>query len=339
MDLKQVMAGTSPAQEQNLITENRIITAGRPDGFYKSIVLDILSVAVAALFGYLYYRYLTVGISVWFVVGGLALFGVLTVLQVFLSNSPNRRVAILLCEIAALMIIFRNDNWRILVITGVTLLLFQIWGYFAGRSRLRNSVEIPFFSMTGNTLGKFTTGILIFMILTYVPQLNSNSTFISQQSFRAFFNWSAGFLSGFYPNLALTDSFGNFAQSVAKMELANNPSFENLNTEEQNLEISQAATQFSDTFSKPSPTPITASDTTSDAFYNVIEGMMAAWQSQSSGWFVIGWGVVLFIALRSVGIVFVWLDQFICLIFYEILLASGFMKVMEQSQSKEIIVY
>lgn len=333
------MAGTSPTQEQNLIKENRIITAGRPDGFYKSIGLDVVSVGVAALFGYFYYQYLTAGISVWFVVGSLALFGMLSVFQVFLSNSPNRRVAILLCEIAALMVFFRSDNWRILVITGVTFLVFQIWGYFSGRARLRNSIEIPFFSMTGNVLGKFTTGILIFMILTYVPQLNGNSTFIPQQSFRAFFNWSAGFLNGFYPNLALTDSFGNFAQSVAKMELANNPSFENLNTEEQNSEINQAATQFSDTFSKPSPTPINASDATSDAFYSVIEGMMAAWQSQSSGWFVIGWGIVLFIALRSVGIVFVWLDQFICLIFYEILLASGFMKIMEQSQSRELIVY
>ena len=54
---------------------------------------------------------------------------------------------------------------------------------------------------------------------------------------------------------------------------------------------------------------------------------------------MVGWAAVIFIALRSVGIVFVWLAEFITLIFYESLIAMGFMKITEEEHVREVLGY
>ena len=71
----------------------------------------------------------------------------------------------------------------------------------------------------------------------------------------------------------------------------------------------------------------------------MLNGVLGAWASQSSGWFDVGWVTVLFIGLRTLGILFVWFAQFVCLVFYELLLALGFMKISEEPHSREVIGY
>jgi hypothetical protein len=344
MDLSTIIANRNNSQptqpEQNLINPSKVNTAEKPAGFYKSIILDVVCILSAGLFGYSYYRYLTRGTSVWFVFGALVFFGALSVLQVFLAKESKRTFLIIFAEVLALLGFFWQENYFILGMTALIVLAMLLWGYFAGRARLRNSINVPFFGASGTTLGKFTTGLLLFMILTYVPQLSGgNALVVSQQSFRTFFDWTSGFVNNYFPTLSLTGSFGNFSESFAKMELQNNPNFQSLNTAQQNLALQQASTQFATSFASPASTTIATSSPTSDAFYNVLNGVLSAWQSQSSGWFDVGWVTVLFIGLRTLGILFVWLDQFIALIFYEILLASGFMKISEENRSREIIVY
>jgi hypothetical protein len=334
------MAGTpQDPQTQNLIDQSKISTQSRPPGFWRSLVLDIVAVLSAALFGYCYYRYLTQGLSVWILLGAVVFFGVMCVMEVFLAKGAARSFVVIFFETAASLGFFWKDDMRVIGVIALIMLAMLLWGHFSSRSRARNAVEIPFFGTSGNMLGKFTTAILLFMILAYVPQIGGNALVLSQQSFRSFFDWTSGVINGFYPELSLNGSFGNFAQSVSKMELANNPSFQSLNTAQQNIAIQQASDQFTQTFLQDAAKPVASSSLTSDAFYNVLNGVLNAWQSQSSGWFDVGWVTVLFIGLRTIGILFVWLMQFISLVFYEILLASGFMKVFEETTQREIIGY
>jgi hypothetical protein len=325
--------------EQNLIKPTRISTKSRAPGFIKAIILDVLSVASAGLFGYLYYRYLSVGISIWFLLAGLTLFGVLSVLQMFLSKDTGRRFLIINLETAALLGFFYRDDWQILAGAGVAVLIFLTWGYLGGRVRLKGSIEIPFFGVTGTTLGKFTTAMIIFMILAYVPQLGSNGSFVSAQGFRVFFDWAAGYVNSFYPNLSLNDSFGTFAQGIATMELADNPTFQGLSAQQKSATVSSTAAAFTDNLSQSASTTIVASESTSDAFYTVINGMLNSWKDKASSSFVLAWGIILFFVLRGIGIIFVWLAQFVSLIFYEILLSAGFMRITETPQTKESIEY
>jgi hypothetical protein len=335
------MSGSSPTdpQAQNLINQAKIDTSVRPPGYWKSVGLDAIAVLSAALFGFLYYRYLTQGISVWFLLVGLMLFGVVSVIEVFLSKNALRSLAVIILETAAALGFFWRDEPQILGIIAAIMIVMLAWGHFSARARLRNGIEIPFFGVSGDMLSKFTTGLLLFMILAYVPQIGGNALVVSQQSFRTFFDWTSGFINSFYPSISLGGSFGDFAQSVSKMELANNPSFESLPAAEQSSTLQQATDQFTQNFLQSASQPVSTSSPTSDAFYNVLDGVLGAWQSQSSGWFDVGWVTVLFIGLRTLGVLFVWLAQFISLIFYELLIALGFMHVTEETHPHELIGY
>jgi hypothetical protein len=326
-------------QNQNLINSSKISTAERRPGTWRSLCLDAAAVLSAALFGYCYYRYLTQGWSVWFLFASLTLFGVVSVIEVFLSKSGWRSVLVIFLEVTAMLGFFWRDNMTVLGIIAAIMVVMLLWGHFSAHAQVRNGIEIPFFGASGDVLGKFTTAVLLFMILAYVPQIGGNALIVSQQSFRTFFDWTSGLVNGFYPGLSLNGSFGDFAQSVSKMELANNPSFQSLNDAQKNIALQQASAQFAQDFLKNASGTIATSSPASDAFYNVLNGVLNAWQSQSSGWFDVGWVTVLFIGLRALGILFVWFAQFVCLVFYELLLASGFMKISEEPHSREVIGY
>ncbi len=334
------MAGTDQeAQSQNLINPSKIDTSVRPQGFWRSIALDAASVIAAALFGYAYYRYLMIGSSLWFVLAAMTFFGVTAVIQVFLAKKSGRRMLVILLETIAMLGWFWHDNPTILGITAGILLVMLLWGYVSAHMLVRNSVEVPFFGASGNVLGKLTTGVLLLMVLIYVPRIDGNALVVSRQGFGTFFDWTSGLVNNFYPQLALNGTFGDFAQSFTKMELANNPSFQGLNTAQQNAAVAHNTQQFVANFTASSSSPVATSTPTSDAFYDMLNGVLSAWHSQSSGWFDLGWVVILFIGLRALGVVFVWFAQFVSLIFYEILIASGFMKVTEETRTQEAVSY
>jgi hypothetical protein len=325
-------------QGQNLIIPSKINAPRTAPAFWKAFVLDLLSIISAGTFGWAYYRYLTDGPSVWILFTALTLFAVVSTIQVFLAENAARRTFVILMETVATLGWFWRDDSAILVITAFIVFIMLFWGYLSARIHVVNSIQIPFFGASGNVLGKFTTGILLFMILIYVPQIGGNALVLSRQSFGTFFDWTAGIVNSFYPDLLLTGSFGNFAQSFSKMELQNNPNFQKLNTAQQSVAVQEEADQFAASFARGSSTVATSSPT-SDAFYNMLNGVLSAWQSQSSGWFDAGWVTVLFIGLRTLGIVFIWIAQFVSLMFYEFLLATGFMKISEQTRQQEAIGY
>jgi len=354
------MAGE--ARSQNLIDQAKFNSVLSAPGFYKSIIVDIVAVASAGVFGYAFFRYLTTGLSIAWLIAALLLWAVLEVVETFLMKSVSRRLLVLILESVAAMAFFTHAALEIVLVTGVVVFAILAWGYLAGRSDIANSIEIQFFRTTGSVLGKFATAALLFMILVYVPNIGPSTVLISQGSFRKFFDWSTGFVSGFYPNISLNGDFQSFATSLAKMELQNNPNFQAMSSQEQTNTLTAATTQIEHSFgvspsstaatssgatapvgtistSTPSSAPVPPTAPTSDAFYNFFVGMLQAWQAEGPTWFAIGWGVVLFFALRTLGIVFVWVAQFVSLIFYEILLATGFMKITEVTQTKEIIGY
>src|SRR4051812_43592312 len=104
VDLKQVMAGKTP--NQNLINQNKFSPLIESPGFYKGVVIDVLSIASALLFGFTYYRYLDKNLSVWWLLAALALWGVLSVLQVFLARKVTRRLLVMMGESIAILVFF-----------------------------------------------------------------------------------------------------------------------------------------------------------------------------------------------------------------------------------------
>ncbi len=303
----------------------------------KRLVLDAAAVLAAAGFGFSYYGYLTHGYPVMILLGMMTLFAAVFALEVFIAEGVRHALVIALLEALAAVAFFWHVDWRVLLVTGGVMFAFLAWGHFSGRHRIENSIAIPFLGATDTALGKFTTGALIFMILIYAPKVSGNPLVVSEKSFGTFFDWAANVVNDFYPSVSLHGTFGSFSESIARMELANNPNFQNLSPDAQNAVVSQQTKQFEATFLGSASSTVASSSSASDAFYNVLQGMASAWQSEAGGWFVVGWIAVMFIALRSIGVVFNWIAQFVTLMGYELLLATGFMKVHEEEHVREVI--
>ncbi len=144
------MTGNSPAvplpsqsQDQNLINPSKIDTSARPPGRWRALCLDVVAVLSAALFGYLYYRYLTQGLSVWFLLAALMFFGVASVMEVFLAKNGWRSMFVIVLETAASLGFFWRDDPVILGSIAAIMIVMLLWGHFSSRSLVRERDRDP----------------------------------------------------------------------------------------------------------------------------------------------------------------------------------------------------
>lgn len=333
------MVGAPKTPDQNLINPAKRNYGASQSVAWKSGILDACSVLAAITLGYAYYRYLTDGLSPWCIFAATLLFCVVSVLQAFLAKDVRRRALVILGESIGLIAFFLlKDEWEVTLSALVVVFVVLLWGYFSGRSRIKNSIQIQFFGSAGTVIGKVTSAALLFMILVYIPQASSGAV-IPQTSFETFFNWSSDFINHFYPNISLNDSFGAFSESVAQMELANNPTFATLTPAEQSSTVSEAASELSGEVAQTTGSPPAPTESVSNVAYSYLATSFVNWQNQFGSASIIIWVIILFLILRTIGIIFVWVAEFVTLIFYEILLASGFMHMNQVTQSKEFVEY
>lgn len=334
------MEGTArtAVPDQNLINPSKLPEMGKPAGFWKAVILDLFGVLSALFFGYSYFRYLTTGLSPWYAVAFFLAFASLSVLQVFFVQNPLRRTFVILCETVALIVcFFFYDDVRTVLIAGGIAFVALLWGYFSSHGDVRNDLEVQFFHSTRNVLGKIVTAVLLIMIIVYIPQAQGDNIFMSRDNFRTLFDWAAGFVANFYPGLPIAGSYGDLSHSIAHSELASSSVFKGLTEPQQNVAIDQAIAELSDAVTKTTGVAPTQSEPVSDVAYDYIISALMGMKDKFQGQFVVIWIIILFLVLRTVGIVAVWIAQFAALILYELLLAVGFMHIEEVTQTKELI--
>ncbi|MGC9599481.1 MAG: hypothetical protein ABSE18_03810 [Minisyncoccia bacterium] len=332
----------SQNQSQNLINPNKVSSSAGTEGFWRSIVIDFLSIASALCFGWFYFRYLSVASSPWYLFAAFLLFSACSALQVFLAKGIGRRTLVIFGESVALIACFLfYDSWLIAGIAGLVAFAVLLWGYFASRSALRGSIEVQFFRIARSVLGKVVTALVLVMILVYVPQAESQGqpVFVARGDFHVFFDWAAGVVNGFYPNVPLAGSFGTFAENIARTELAQNPAFGSLNQSEQNKTVAQAAAQLTASVAQTTKIAPAPDETVSDVAYDYLVATLVGLRDHFQTQFIAVWAIILFFILRSIGIAFVWVAEFASLIVYEILLATGFMHIDKITQTQEVITY
>lgn len=339
MEINPAMMGRPALPEQNLIKPVKLPDS-RPPGFWKSIGLDFISLLSALALGFGYFEFLTVGLSPWYVFSAALIFATCTVLQVFLAPNLWRRVFVLLGESILLVIWFAfYDPWQVVVaVVGLSFLVL-FWGYMSARSDAANNLEVAFFGTSRQVLGKLMTALLLMMILLYAPQAEGRGIFLPRSSFRTLYNWAANFLDGFYPNLSLGDSFGNFSQNLVRLELQNNPTFISSTPSAQKAAVEQAVTQLSGTVNSATGVRVTSSTPLGDVAYDYIVATLGTWKDKFQNQFMLAWILIAFVLLRTAGVVFIWIAQFVALVIYELLLSLGFMFITESTQTKEVVEY
>jgi len=333
---------TQLGRSQNLINPiniEKIESRSRPEGFYNAIILDAFSIILAFFAGYAYFKFLEGSWPLFAPICAFLLFAAALALEALLGPSGWRRFSILIVEIIALFVPFYALDWRMIAASAVIALIFLFIGYLQSRGELEHGTTIRFFRSTHGSVAKSVTAGLLIAIVLYLPAAIAGRIFMSEPEFNIFFNWAAGLAADFYPMISFKGSFSNFAQSVAKEELAGTTAFTELTGGEQSAAISAATSQVEENLSKSLGVTVTATSSTSDVAYNAIVNMFQAWSARFSVWFTVGWAIALFLVLRSVGVIFVWIGQFLTMIIYELLLATGVIRIVEEPQTKEVIEF
>ena len=329
-------------QSQNLTNQiniEKIEPRGKPQGFYKSIILEVAGAISAFFTGYSYSRFLGGSWSFLVPVGALLLFAAVFALEALLMDKVWRRIGTIIIEVVALLAPFYAFDMRLIAVCAAVGVIFFSAGYLQSRSEVNHSTTIRFFRSTHGAVAKAVTAALLVGILLYLPMASAGKIFVSEPAFDGFFNWAAGIAGNFYPTIFFEGSFGDFAQSVAKEGFANNAAFEALTQSDQTAALSAAASQIESSLSASLGIKISASSPTSDVAYNAVLKVFQGWSVKFSLWFMAGWAIALFFVLRSFGVFAVWIGQFLTMIAYELLLSMGVVRIVEEPQTKEKIEF
>lgn len=326
---------------------NPISVGGSPEsvGFWRAIILDALVVIFAGSFSYAFSRYLAGG-SFWLVLTALSLWGAASFLEGILQKDAARRFGVIVLETVALGSFFYGYSLSALAIAAGIALLSLAWGYFSVRRELQNTVEVRFFTASGKAVGKVITAAVAFGVIMYTSVLaGEGNFFVAKSGFDFAYQWAAGVASSFYPTIPFTGSFGDFAAGVARVELQGSSMFQNLSQADKNTVVWQSASEIMAAFApNASGTAAAAaasmnSEPAHDVFYRYLLTQAGILEGRFTNFFIGAWGLLFFLIVRGVGIIVVWLGQAVTLIFYELLLATGFMKIKEESSTKETITY
>lgn len=337
------MEGSTRMGNQNLVSPVKV-SASEPFGlkarFYKIVATRALSVLSAFAVGYSYYRCLFLGLSYWFVLAAVLVFCIVSALDVFMENRTGDRAVVIVLEVVALIIPFYVFDWHALAVLAAALFVLLFWGYAESRSELGYATRIRFFRITAGVLGKAVTSILIFGILAFfLARGAGGNVFVGQDTFDGFFTWATGLAKSMYPTLSLNGSFNDFAQSVAQGQLESNPTFNEQDPASQAKLVQQGADQLTESISSSLGISIASTTTMSGVAYGFIVNTLHGWQASSPTWFSAGWGVAVFLILRSIGVLFVWALQFLSMLVYEFLLSIGFIRIAEHPETQEVIEY
>lgn len=325
---------------QNLINQVKPESfSSHGPGFYKLLVLDFLTVAAAALLGYVYKGYLASQFGISFLLFALALFGVASVLQVFLGKDFGRRILVLFLETMTLLIFFYSYDIRILGISAVILFFFLVFGEIAGRREIENGLNLRFFRTTHRILPKLVTALLLVFIILYFPQWQSKNEFFSEKAFQGLFDWSAGVAGNIYPEITFNSSFQKLAEGFANFQLKNNAAFVGLPSDAKQKVVEQTASQIADNLGKSLGTVILPQDSVGKVFYGFIIRLLEGWRTRFGNFFLIGWFFALFLILRGFGTIFYMIISFISFIVYQILLAAGAIRIVGESRTKEAVEF
>ncbi len=324
---------------QNLIKQVNPEAPSKNAGYYKPIVFDALSVLAAFGLGYVYMCYLAGMASITTLILAITGYGLLATLQMFFTPTLGHRFMILLLEVVALFGLFYNNDVKILAIAAGLVLIFSYWGDISAKLELENGLEIRFFQTSIKFLKKFTTAIILGLVILYLPKWDQNHLFVSEQNFQKFFSWSAGFITTAYPQVDVNGTFDVFAQGVAQTELQNDQRFKDMTPVNQATAVRDAAEQFATAVTKEFGITIQPNETASKVFYDSILAQLINVKQRANGWFSVVWVSIVFLVLRSVGIIFYLVLSLIAFIVYQILLAAGFIHVIGESRTHEVISY
>lgn len=324
------------------ITDKNLINRAKPESkfgqpaFYKPLILDVLTIISALWFGFIYMKFLGDGDALSLSIS-LGIFSLLSTIQIFFTKDFNRRIFIIILQTICILIPFYSYNITYISVAAGIYMIFTVWGEFLAYGELENNLEIRFFKAARPFLKKLTTALVLLMIVLYLPKWDEKRAFIPKENFRSLYAWTADVVRNFYPEIDFDSTFLALTRNLAIAELQKNLAFKDLPAAGKEEALKKITDQIAANTGTSLGITISPEDRTSDVFYNSIIKLLSQLKERFKESFLIMWALAAFLIVRGIGIIFYWIVMLISFILYELLLTSGFIRIVGVAKTHEVI--
>lgn len=335
------MANLTPMPNQDLLRQVEPESRPLPKGFFTLIGIETLAVIMAGASGAAASGYMkgSLGLAaafwIWTAFFTVSVFGTL------FSPVRWRRFLVMFLEAAAFIVLFGSfrEDIRLLGSALFASFVFAVWGDQAARQELSDRLRIKILPVMRIKIGRTMTGYILAVILLSFPIWSASNNFLPEKQFRSFYDGAIKIASVIYPGVKLDATIGEFARTLAAKSISADGSFSNMPQEA----INQAILNTADTVLKQAGRNFGMSLTPdmhlSDIFYKYMTNALTGWRQSLGDSFLALWIIAMFIFLRSLGTILVWIAMLVALGVYELLSAIGiFALTGEPSMQERLII-
>ena len=326
-------------QKQNLLNQVSSVTITRPPGFYKSIVLDALTVLAALATGWFFSGFVSRGTGYGFFLLSAGIFMILSLLSTLFTKWLGRRSFIVVLECLALVVFFTGEEVRLFLVALGLLLVFFFWGEIAGRRGLHNALTVQFFRVVRLNFSKVTTGIILAYLVLYYPHLDRENALVPKAAFAGVFDWGGGVVRQFYGDIDLSGPLDRVVKRIYEINLNQDPSYKALTPPQREQAIAEQVRTFIASLSESIGYAIEAQQTVEDVFYGVFTKTLNDLKIRFGPLFFVGWVVAIFVVIRGLGAIFYWAIGGLAFFIYQMLLSLNFVTILNEPKSQEVIEY
>jgi hypothetical protein len=326
-------------QNQSLLNQKPTPAVRYWYAYYKLTALNTFAIASAVYVSYAYRVYFEGSTSLWVVLLAVALFGVFSVLELFLNKEALRRSVVIALQIAGLLLFFLDEPRQLLTTVFFVLVFLFAWGESDGRKISRSLLSVRFMWTAKFQLKKVITALVLMGVLFYIPFFDRKQTLIYPSQFDTGFAWGVGVAHNFYPAVKFDGSFAEFRDSFVRSELAGSPEFRALPQSEQAKVVQMKSAEFTDALAKNLGIAINPAGLSRDVFYQSLEATLKNWRKEFGSNFTAAWALTLFLIVQGFGLIFYSLIAFIAYLVYELLIALGAVHVVGETKTSEWVSF
>ncbi len=325
-----------PTPNQDLLPQVKPEREPLPKGFFTLLGIEILAVLLAGAAGYAARAFLRGNWGMYQSAAVIAVFFAVSAFGTVFAPVRWRRLLVIFLETAAFVLFFAGQGWLMILSAAACMFVFSVWGDEAARREMSERLRIHLLPVVRLKTGRAFTGYLIGGIILSVPFWPASGMPLGQDQFRSFYQGTVGLVGGLYPEVKLNSTVSELAQSLVRKEAAG--SFADLPPNVQDQEVRNAADTMVTQAAKSLNLDITGNESVSDAFYSYLTATISGWKNSFGSSFTVIWAIALFIFLRGLGAILVWVSMFLTIGLFELLSAFGIFATVGEASMKEILV-
>lgn len=263
-------------------------------------------------------------------------------LNVIFIKSLWRVNLIILLESLAFLLVFYDMFSLNILLGALAAFLVLLWGSFAGRDELENTLKVKFWRIGKRVIPKGIFALALFVGVVYAgAAIGQNEEFpLSQSAFEKLVGpvLQNGLVQNFLPGLDINLPTSELFKNLAEKQVEGNQQLNLLPAAAKNELIGQAAAETQKRLSEFLGVTLNSNLNILTAIYDAGIKKFASLSDNAKMAVPITLAVLLFLTIVGLTLPIRWLIALIAFLFYEIFLALGFTEVTLEGRSREIIL-